>query len=163
MSLSQALKEAYARSDSQTRHLTAVELQHATFPSGVIRMVNHDKDVTVLTEVYTAHAMDTKDPEVGSEPDNKIKIRIDGTPGTFQYWISNAIDTTDPVYADVIPFAFNIQSETVIDVVGTYSFLVTKVDYSMTSCVLTLGHVSPTNMPFPGKKYDPVTYPALYR
>lgn len=161
--LSQALKEAYARSDSETRHLIAVELQHNVFPGGALRIVNHDTDITISSDIYVAHAMQAKEPELGSEPDNKIKIRIDGTPGTFQYWIAAAIDTASPVYADIRPFAFNMRTEAVIDVVGTYSFLVTKAEYDMTACVLTLGHVSPTNVPFPGKKYDPITYPALFK
>lgn len=162
--LSQALKEAYARSKTSTRHLLAIELQHSTFPnSGVLRWVNYDTDLTVDGALYVGHAMQMREPATGSEPDEKMKIEIDGVPGSVQFWMNNAIQSSTNIYADVRPFALNMDTETVIDIVGVYSFIVSKVSYDMTKVQMTLGHLSPTNMPFPNRRYDPVTYPALFR
>jgi hypothetical protein len=161
--LPQALKEAYARSKSSTRHLLAIELQHSTFPSGVLRWVNYDTDLTVDGDIYVGHAIEMREPAVGAEPDEKMKVVIDGVPGSVQFWINNAIQSSTNIYADVRPFAFNMDTESVIDIVGVYSFVVSKVSYDMTQVQLTMGHLSPTNMAFPNRKYDPLTYPALFR
>ena len=167
--LSEGLKQAYARSDSYTRHLVAVEFQHAAFDqsAGYIRVVNFDSDITLPQPdgdtTYVGHAMEVREPAVGSDPDEKVRLQIDGTPGTFQFWISKAIATADPVRVDLRPFAFNMKTQSVIDIVGVYKFLVTSAEYDMSATVLSLGHVSPTNVPFPGIKYSPESHPALYR
>lgn len=162
MSMSQAVKEAYVRADTFTRHMITVDLIHSVFPDGHIRIVGHDQDVFVDGETYAPHAMESMEPEVGHEPDNSVKVRIDGVPGTIQFWISAAIKNTTPVYADMRPVVYDMKNEQVIDVSGVYQFLVTEAEYSMTAVVLKLGHISPTNLPFPGKRYNPKQYPMLY-
>lgn len=163
MTMSIAIQEAYVRADTFTRHLIAVDLQHTVFPDGHIRMVNHDQDVTVDGDTYSPFAMQSQEPELGHEPDNKVKIRIDGVPGSFQFWITAAVQSSTSVRADLRPVVYNIRDEIVIDFIQPYQFLVTEAEYNLTSCVLTLGHVSPTNLPFPGKRYTPKSHPMLYR
>lgn len=166
MSMSEALKQAYARSDSSTRHLIAVDLQHSTFDqAGHLRLVNHDDQIEVPTggDLYLPHAMEAREPAGGSEPDEKVKLRIDGTSGAFQFQINRAIETGVPVYVDFKPFAFNMTAKTVIGVVGTYEFILMSAEYNMTTTMLSLGHVSPTNITFPGIKYTPESHPNLYQ
>jgi hypothetical protein len=163
MSMSIAIREAYVRADTFTRHLMAVDLQHEVFPDGHIRIVNHDQDVTVDGATYAPFAMQTQEPELGHEPDNKVKIRVDGVPGTFQFWIASAVKSTTSVRADLRPVVYNIKDSVVIDFIQPYQFMVTEAEYNMTACVLTLGHIAPTNMPFPGKRYSPASHPMLYK
>lgn len=163
MTLPQALIEAYNRAGTSTRHLMALDFQHALFPDGHIRIVNHDKPITLLSEAYAAHAMLITEPEVGTEPDNSVSMKIDGVPGTFQFWVSAAINDGTPIYVDMIPFAYNLDTNGVIGVTGTYKFKVISAAYDMTSVNLKLGHQAPTNMPFPGKFYSPATHPGMYK
>ena len=161
--LSQALKEAYARSSSSTRQLSAVTLTHNTFPGGAIYIVNHDSDVTVDGNLYTGMAMEVNEPESGTEPDDKVAIRIDGVAGTMQFWISSAIRTATNIPVQLKLFAFNMVDETVIDTVGTYDFLLLNAQYDAQTVVLEIGHISPTNQSFPGIFYTPDNSPELYR
>lgn len=161
--LSQALKEAYARSSSSTRQLAAVTLTHYTFPGGAIYVVNHDSDLTVDGDLYTGLAMDVTEPESGTEPDDKISIKLDGVAGTLQFFINNAIRTATNIPVTLKLFAFNMQTETVIDVAGSYNYLLLRAQYDAQSVVLELGHISPTNQAFPGVKYSPANSPELYR
>lgn len=165
--LSTALRQAYARSDTDTRHLLALEILHAEMPGGALRYVNHDYDINVGGNLHVGLAMSLKEPEIGSEPDNKVKVRIDGTPGIMQFYINKAIKTDvvegGTIQANIRPFAFNMQSRSVIDVVGTFNFLVTAAEYDMEAVVLTLGHVAPTNLTFPNRRYSPLEYKYLYR
>lgn len=161
--LSLALKEAYARSSSSTRQLAAVTLTHAQFPGGAIYVVNHDSDLQVEGDIYTGLAMDVNEPESGTEPDDKVAIRMDGVAGDFQFWINAAIRTATNVPVTLKLFAFNMANETVIGVAGSYEFLLLRATYDAQAVVLELGHISPTNQPFPGIKYSPANSPDLYR
>lgn len=161
--LDQALQEAYARSSTSTRHLLAAELQHSTFPGGVIRIVNYHQDLTVDGDLYVGHAMDVKEPATGTEPSEKAKLVIDGVSGDMHFFLNAAVVTDTAVYADIIPFAINTDNAGVIGTVGRYSFKVLKANFDMNNVALELGHLSPTNMPFPSLRYDPVTYPYLFR
>lgn len=161
--LSEALKEAYARSETATRHLMALELQHSEFPGGVIRVVNYHKDLYVDGGLYVAHAMEATEPAVGSEPAEKATIVIDGVSGDMHFFLNAAVITGTAVTADLRPFALNTDTDAVIDVIGVFSLKVLKASFDMTKVNIELGHAAPTNIPFPGKRYDPVTYPYLYK
>lgn len=163
MTLSTAVKEAYVRADTFTRHLMAVDLKHSTFPDGHIRIINYSQDITIGADTYAPHAMQSTEPEVGHEPDNKVKLQIDGVSGTFQFWLAGAIKSNEAVYADMRPVVYNLKTDTVIDVAGVYPFMLLEAQYSMTACTLTLGHISPTNLPFPGKRYSPESHPMMYK
>lgn len=164
-SLSEALKEAYARSSSSTRQLAAVTLTHSTFnpPVGAIYIVNHDSDIYVDGNLYVGLAMDVNEPESGTEPDDKVSIRLDGVAANMQFWINGAIRTATNIPVQLKLFAFNMKEETVIDVAGTYEFLLLRAQYDAQAVVLELGHISPTNQPFPRTMYSPLNSPELYR
>jgi hypothetical protein len=161
--LPQALKEAYARSTSSTRHLVALELVHNSFPGGAIYVVNYDSDIVVSGDIYVGLAMDITEPESGSEPGDKVSVRLDGVTSGIQFWINSAIQTATNIPVNMRPFAYNIKTNTVIGVMGTYPFLLLRAQYNDQAVVLDLGHVSPTNQPFPGIKYSPQNSPELYR
>jgi hypothetical protein len=166
--LSTALKEAYARSKTSTRHLAAIEIiLPATLEQPPLRFVNYDNDIEIPASsgiFYTGLAMDISEPESGAEPDDKVSVKLDGVPGTIQFFINSAIRTGSNIPVNMTPFAFNLQTETVIgDVIGTYNFLLLKAQYNDQAVVLELGHVSPTNQPFPGVKYSPANSAELYR
>jgi hypothetical protein len=158
--LSPALKEAYARSATSTRHLVAL---HLTLPGSDLYLVNYDDDIDVDGQRYVGVAMDISEPESGAEPDDKVSVRIDGTPGTIQYLINAAIGSGGNIPCSMKPFAFNLSTETVIGVLGTYEFLLLKATYNDQAVQIELGHISPTNQPFPGVKYDPINSPELFR
>ena len=161
--LSAALREAYARADTYTRHLVALELTNATFPGGAIRYVNFDRDLFIDNEIYTAMAMELREPEVGTDPANKVKVRIDAVAGEMQYYINAGVQSGTLIKATLRPFAFNMKTQSVIDIVGRFPYKVTQAQYDMKAAVLTLGHVSPTNQPFPNKRYTADKYPYLFR
>jgi hypothetical protein len=158
--LSPALKEAYARSATSTRHLVAL---HLTLPGSDLYLVNYDDDIDVEGQIYIGVAMDITEPESGAEPDDKVSVRIDGTPGTIQYLINAAIGSGGNIPCSMKPFAFNLSTETVIGVLGTYEFLLLKATYNDQAVQIELGHISPTNQAFPGIKYDPLNSPELFR
>lgn len=159
--LSTALKEAYARADTHTLHLVGLELANAA--TGTLRYVNYDSDITISGIPHTAMGMEISEPEIGTEPSNKVQIRIDGAATSMQYYINGAVDAGINISATVRPLAYNVQTSTVIDVVGAFEFKVLQAKYDMSACLLVLGHTSPTNQTFPGKRYDPLTYPNLFR
>jgi hypothetical protein len=158
--LSPALKEAYARSATSTRHLVAL---HLTLPGSDLYLVNYDSDIDVEGQLYVGVAMDITEPESGAEPDDKVSVRIDGTPGTIQYLINSAIGSGGNIPCSMKPFAFNLSTETVIGVLGTYEFLLLKSTYNDQTVQIELGHISPTNQKFPGISYDPINSPELFR
>lgn len=160
--LSAALLQAYARSESSTRHLIGVEMLHAFFPGGRLAFVNYDDGISLDSVFHTGMAMEVKEPESGGQPANVVEIRIDGTPGTFQQYINGAVQTGDPVHVNFRPFAYNMTTRSIIDIVGTFPFLVTQADYDMTTCILQLGHVSPTNQKFPNVRYTAESHPGMY-
>lgn len=161
--LDQALKEAYARSRTSTRQLVALEMLHYTFPGEGILLVNYDSDITLDNKLYSGIGMEAAEPESGTEPDDKVTIRLDGVTGEMQYWINSAIVTSSNITVFMRPFAFNTQTESIIGTVGAYEFLLLKAQYNEQTVVLELGHVSPTNQPFPGVKYTPENSPELFR
>jgi len=161
--LSEALKEAYARSDSNTRQLVAIEMLHAEFPGGAIRLVNYDSDITVDSETYVGVAMDVAEPESGTDPGDKVALRIDGVDTDMQYWINRAISTATNISVSMRPFAFNLSNDTVIGIVGTYNYLLLKAQYNDQVCVVDLGNISPTNQPFPSVRYTAYNSPELFR
>jgi hypothetical protein len=160
--LSPALKEAYARSATSTRHLVGL---HLTLPGSDLYLVNYDNDIEGLGDGqrYVGVAMDISEPESGTDPDDKVSVRIDGTSGEIQYLINSAIGLGGNIPCSMKPFAFNLSTETVIGVIGTYEFLLLKATYNDQAVQIELGHISPTNQAFPGIKYDPLNSPELFR
>ena len=155
--------EALARSSTTTRHLIAIEMRNTAFPGGVLRTVNYDFDITVDSKSYVGMAMDTQIPEVGTEPDNEVRLRMDGVGGTMQFYLNQANDQGEPVYATLTSFLYNVATETVIDVMGAWEYELKAVQYDMSSVMPQLGNVSPSNQSFPRLKYSATSHPALYR
>ena len=161
--LSTVALEALARSDTTTRHLMALELSNAAFQNGAIRVVNFDFDITLHGNPYTGMAMDTQVPEVGTEPDNEVRLRMDGVGGTMQFYLNQANDQGTPVYALITSFLFNVETETIVDIMGTWEYELKATQYDMSSVMPQLGNVSPSNQAFPNLKYSATSHPALYR
>lgn len=155
--------EALARSDTTTRHLMGVEMLNNAFPGGAIRVVNYDYDVSLNGDNYTGMAMDTQIPEVGSEPDNEVRLRIDGVGGTMQFYLNQANDQGQPVFVNLTSFLYNVKTESVVDIMGVFDYELKATQYDMSSIMPQLGKVSPSNQTFPRFKYSASTHPALYR
>ena len=160
--ISDALKEAYARSSSSTRQLAAIEI---TLPDPLpdLHFVNYDNDIYLNDQTYVGVAMEAETPESGAEPDNKAMLRIDGAQGDLQYFINAAVSTGENIPVKMTPFAYNVKTEEVIGDLGELDFLLLKCQYNDRVVTLELGHVAPTNMPFPSVFYDPLNSPELYR
>jgi len=161
--LSTVALEALARSDTTTRHLIAQEMRNDAFPGGALRVVNYDYDITISGNPYTGMAMDTQMPELGTEPDNEIRLRMDGVGGTMQFYLNQANDQGKPVYVTMFSLLFNVETETIVDIMGTWEYELKAVQYDMSSVMPQLGNVSPSNQPFPRLKYSASSHPALYR
>lgn len=161
--LSTVALEALARSDTTTRHLIAQEMRNPAFPAGAIRTVNYDYDISINGDPYVGIAMDTQIPEVGTDPDNEIRLRMDGIGSTMQFYMNQANDQGEPVFVTLISLLFNIETETIVDIMGTWEYELKAVQYDMSSVMPQLGNVSPTNQSFPGIKYSATSHPALYR
>lgn len=162
--LSQALREAYSRSDSSTRHLVALELLHPLFPGGALRNVGWDSDVSVGGNLYIGLGMEIQQPDYSTEPATSVKVRVDGVPGTYQFYINNALSNSSQVVsAQITALAYNTTTQSVIDYQAPFAFKLMKAEYNMESVILTLGWPAPTNMPFPAMKYDAANFPYLFK
>ena len=163
MSLTQAALEALARCDTSTRHLMALEMSNAVFPGGYIRIVNYDFDISVGGQQYTGMAMDTMVPEIGNEPDNDVRLHIDGVAGTYQFYLNQANDQGTPVGVKLTSFLFNTMTESVIEILGEFDYELKATQFDSLAAMPQIGNTAPTNQQFPNVKYSATSHQALYR
>lgn len=173
MSVSEAIKEAYARAGSTTIHLIALELRHIVWPSPV-RMINHRTDITLTLEndapanpgeeaLFIATGMQVQEPALGTEPAGEMDIVLDGVAGSIHALIDAANGSSSPIDATVRAVALDSSNDSVIDVFTPYDLQVKSVAISLADVSVTFGRISPVNMKFPGIRYAPETYPQLYK
>ena len=163
MSYSAAALEAIARSENSTRHLMGVEFLHSTFDGGgAIRIVNYDYDISIDGNSYTGMAMDTMIPEIGAEPDNDVRLRIDGVAGSINFFLNRAAQYDEPVLVNIKSLLYNVVAESTIDIIGRFSYEMKAAQFDMLSVMPQIGNISPTNQPFPSLKYNALSHPALY-
>lgn len=172
MSLSAAVQEAYARAGSTTRHLMSLEFLHPTFPSP-LRLVGFDRSVTVTLEasapenpgqavVFTAIGLEGQEPEFDGETDPQMSVRLDGVSGQLNPLFAGAITTETPIRAIARTIAYNMATNTVIDIAGIYDLEVNTVRFDLLSVAVGMSFTNPANVDFPRIKYSPETHPSLY-
>lgn len=162
MPLSPTLASAYTGGKSYIRHLVGVEFLNSHLTGGAVRIVNYDDDISVGGNTHTGLAMEIREPEVGDQAANDVLIKIDAVQGQLQFWL-NAVNIFDePTLVNLRPFAYNVNTSSVIEVVGTFEFNLKKADFGMTQIVITLGHIGLTNQPFPKVRYNQESHPDLY-
>ena len=156
-------QESFARSRTSTGLLCALEMLHSTFPGQGIYLCNYDSDIFLDGNLYTGIGMEASEPDSGTEPDDKISVRLDGVTGEMQYWINSAIITGTNIKVNMRSFAYNKALNQVIGDANLYKFLCLKAQYNDQAVILQLGRVSPTNQSFPSVRYTPANSPELYR
>lgn len=162
MALSPTLASAYTGGKSYMRHLMGVEFLNSHLTGGAVRIVNYDDDISVGGNTHTGLAMEAIQPEIGDQATNDIVLKIDAVQGQLQFWL-NAVNIFDePTLVNLRPFAYNVNTSTVVDVVGTFATSLKKADFSMTQIVITLGQIGLANQAFPKVKYHQDTHPDLY-
>lgn len=173
MTMSQAIKEAYARAGSTTVHKIALELRHTSWPVPA-RMIDHATDVTLTLEpgapvgagqsvVFVGTGMEANEPELGAEPTAEMTITIDGVAGGMQALLEATSDSPSPIQVTIRAVALDTDNDAVVGVLTPYHLQVKSAAIDMTTVRLTMGRVAPVNMKFPRVKYSPETYPQLYR
>ena len=162
MTYSAAALEAIARSENSTRHLMGVEFLHSTFDGGAIRIVNYDFDIPIDGNSYAGMAMDTMIPEIGAEPDNDVRLHIDGVAGSMNFFLNRAAQYDEPVLVNLKSLLYNVVTESTIEVIGRFAYELKAAQFDMTSVMPQIGNISPTNQPFPNIKYNALSHPALY-
>ena len=173
MSVSEAIKQAYARAGSTTVHMIALEMRHESWPSP-LRMINHRSDITLKLEndapanpgqqvLFVATAMRVQEPQIGTDPAGEMEIQIDGVAGVLHSFIDAANGLSTPIDATIRAVALDSSNDSVIDVFTPYDLQVKNVGINLTDVMVTFGRISPVNLPFPNAKYGPDTYPQLYK
>lgn len=173
MSMSQAIKEAYARAGSTTVHKMALELRHPQWPAPA-RMIDHASNIMLTLEpgapanpgqsvVFTGVGMDILEPELGAEPTAEMTITIDGVAGSMHALLEAAAVTLDPIDATLRAVALDTANDAVIGTMTPYHLQLKSSAINLTTVQLTLGRIAPVNMTFPRRRYAPDTYPQLYR
>lgn len=171
MTISTAIKEAYARAGSSTTHRIALELRHYTWPSPA-RVIDHTEPVSLTLEAgapanagqtvtFSPVGMNVQEPKVGVEPASDMEIELDGVPGSFHSLFDAANSTGTPIDATIRAVALN--GETVIGSFAPYHLQVKHVAVMLEKISVTLGRISPVNLKFPNDKYSPDKYPQLYK
>lgn len=162
MALSPTLSSAYTGGKTYVRHLIGMEFINSNLAGGPVRIVDYDQDISVGGNTHTGMAMQISEPELGHEPANDLTANIDATQGQLQYWLNIMNIFDEATIVNVRPFAYNTNTETVIEVVGTYEYNLLKHRINMRQIVVTLGKLSPSNMPFPRILYTQDTHPDLF-
>jgi hypothetical protein len=159
MGLSDAHKEAYARAQVDMRHLRAIELSHSTF--GTIRLVNYTSDITVDGDVYTAHAMEIKEPDISIDANNDLGVRIDGASGMLQPLLYDASQVPETLLVTLKPFGYNVTTGTV-SLIGELNLEMKGAAVTSEQVVLSCGFVNSANLSFPSVNYTNQSHPGLY-
>lgn len=173
MSVSEAIKQAYARAGSTTVHMIALEMRHESWPSP-LRMINHRTDITLTLEndapanpgeevLFIATGMRVEEPQIGTDPAGEMQIQIDGVAGVIHSFIEAANGLSTPIDATIRAVALDSKNDSIIDVFTPYDLQLKGVGITLTDVVVTFGRISPVNLPFPSVKYGPDTYPQLYK
>jgi hypothetical protein len=171
MSWSAAQKEALARASTSSFLKWGLELRHSLFPSHV-RMVDHDKDIDLTlesdapvqsgtTQTFTATAFRFKEPDFTNQPDPTVEIEIDGVSGTLEPFLKPAIASGEPVLLTLRGFMYDVNNESVDQMLRVYHFQMRKRVATMTTISATFGYTNPATQPFPKVKYSAATNPGL--
>lgn len=171
MTLSAAHKEAYARAQVDVRHLIALELRHSAW--GVLRMIDYDIDIDVALEAgapanagqtveFVAHAMEVREPEISTEPDSTVSLRLDGVSGVLQPLLYDAMQVIEPVLVTVRPLGYNVTTDTVLGVVGALHLEMRTATVTPEQVVMVCGFTNSANQDFPNDNYTPESHPGLY-
>lgn len=172
MTLTAAQKEAYARANSNTIDVCALELRHPSFVEP-LRFVGLQENLSVTLEAnapvnagevveFIALALRLRLPDLNTEADSTLSVQIDGIPGIAQPYLKAANQTVYPIEATARFYAFNTKTSTVID--GAQSILhlqVRHVGVTKSSVSLTMGYTNTANRAFPNALYTPETNPGL--
>lgn len=172
MSLNAAVREAYARAGSTTRHLMSVEFLHSTFPSP-LRLIGFDRPVTITLEssapenpgqavLFSPIGIEGQEPAFDGETDPQMALRLDGVSGQLNPLFAGAITTEIPIRAIVRTVAYDVASNVVIDVAGIYDLEVVSAKFDLLSVSVGMAFVNAANVDFPRIKYSPETHPSLY-
>jgi hypothetical protein len=172
MSLSAAVKEAYARAGSTTRHLISIEFLHSTFPSP-LRLVGFDKPILITLEAsapvnpgqsvaFTGIGMEGQEPAFDGETDPQMSVRLDGVSGQLNPLFAGAITTEEPIRAIVRTIAYNVATDATIGIAGIYDLQVNAVNFDLLSVTVSMSFINVANVDFPRIKYSPDSHPSLY-
>ena len=170
--LDDAKKEAYARQTTSQKHTFFLELRHPLFTSP-IRFANHDVNIENVelesTAPENAGEMVTfigvgfrtpKEPDLGTQPDNSMRIQIDGVSGAVHAYLKAAKGSGTPVEATLRRVLFDIDSGATV-IQSALHLQTRDIELKMTTVLLEFGYTNPANQRFPRDDYTLQSNPGL--
>ena len=169
ITLSQAIKEAYASAASDVVVYHTLELRHPAF-SSPIRVVRDRANLTATLEatavvdagasvVFVGFAFDMTKPEVSSTGVPQIQIEIDNVDRTIVANIEAAMTTADLVQCTYREYVSTDLTAPQNDPPLHMTILTIEADVFRVRC--SAGFPSLSNYRFPRTEYDADTFPSL--
>lgn len=171
VSLSQAIKEAYASAPNDVVDYHTLEFRHPSFTSP-IRVVRDYVNLTATLEadapsnpgeavVFTGYAFELDLPEVGPDARPEITIRIDNVSLEIEDAMNRAIQTTDVVEVTYRPYLSGDTSAPAMDPPLTMTLTSVSADQFQVTAKAIVGDY--TNRRFPFEEYTTNRFPGLVR
>jgi len=158
-----AIQEAYARAHVGTKECFAVELRHSEFPSGVLRYINHDRDISVSGSLFIGTPAEIAKPDTVGDGSQNYQIALDNISGYLTPYLNNANQGLERIEVTLYECAVNTINDSLIGVINTMEFSYQGDVIEIDRVTMELGSKNPANIPFPSITYAPDTHPALYK
>ncbi len=170
--LTPAQKEAYARADSTTILLTALEIRHSLFPDGRFRFANYEVNVTLTHEVgapldsgatvtYEGLGVDMREPVLSQEVDPSLTFRLDGVSGYAHPYVAAAIKSTEVIACTARYYQFDTALNAELGQIKAYYYEVRNIVINHTTLSFSAGTPNTKNQAFPKSNYTAQTNPGL--
>jgi len=171
MPLTPAQKEAYARANTSTVHLWALEFRHPTF-TAPIRLVQHKDNISLTLEAsapvdagtlqeFTGLAFELQEPTNDTDPDNSLSMQVDGVNGAVLPLLTLANQSYIPIDCTLRAFSYEVVTQTPGELLAILHLQVRHMSVNKTSLGVQLGYTNAANRKFPFIDYTANSNPGL--